>query len=208
MLDGAVRVDGAVLGPAHLGYLGQGRDDLRIEIDGPARVLLIGGEPFESPILMSWNFVARTRDEIDAAHASWNEDDGRFGRVDSRLARIPAPPPAWAPSTDEGRVMSTEVIHDEAAHRFEIHVDGERAGLVDYRDDGGAIRFVHTETDDRFQVRASPRRLVESALGTAREQGRAVLPECPYVRKVIAESTDRWIDLVPVDRRSAFGLPG
>lgn len=102
VLDGAVRVDSEVLATGHLGYLQPGRDELRIESDQPARVLLVGGEPFESPILMSWNFVARTREEIDAAHASWNDDDGRFGRVDSRLTRIPAPTPVWAASPARG----------------------------------------------------------------------------------------------------------
>lgn len=38
-----------------------------ISRDG-ARVLLIGGPPFPEKILMWWNFVARTQEEI--AHAS------------------------------------------------------------------------------------------------------------------------------------------
>ena len=47
--------------------------------------MLLGGEPFPEPVLMWWNFVARSRDEIDAAYASWRDQDDRFGRV-----RIPA----------------------------------------------------------------------------------------------------------------------
>ena len=40
-------------------------------------MILLGGEPFPEPIIMWWNFVARTRDEIDAAHASWTAQDDR-----------------------------------------------------------------------------------------------------------------------------------
>jgi redox-sensitive bicupin YhaK (pirin superfamily) len=91
VLDGAVRVDDEVLTPGHLGHLGIGRHDLRLEVHEPARLLLLGGTPFEAPIVMSWNFVGRTREEMDAARDAWNADDGRFGTVASPLARIPAP---------------------------------------------------------------------------------------------------------------------
>jgi hypothetical protein len=39
--------------------------------------------------------VARERGEITAAHESWEGDDGRFGRVDSRLERIVTAGPPW-----------------------------------------------------------------------------------------------------------------
>jgi quercetin 2,3-dioxygenase len=37
---------------------------------------------------MWWNFVARDREEIDAAYASWARQDDRFGRVRSTLPRV------------------------------------------------------------------------------------------------------------------------
>jgi redox-sensitive bicupin YhaK (pirin superfamily) len=64
---------------------------------GPARVLLLGGAPFPEPLIMWWNFVARTHEEIDAAVRDWQGRDERFGEVASRLPRIPAPAPLWAP---------------------------------------------------------------------------------------------------------------
>jgi hypothetical protein len=51
--------------------------------------------PFGETLLMWWNFVARTRDEIDEARAAWESGDPRFGRVASPLDRIPAPPILW-----------------------------------------------------------------------------------------------------------------
>lgn len=58
-------------------------------------MILLGGEPFEEPILMWWKFVARNRGEIDAAFASWAAQDDRFGRVRSSLPLIPARAPFW-----------------------------------------------------------------------------------------------------------------
>jgi hypothetical protein len=58
-------------------------------------VLLLGGIPFDETLVMWWNFVARTQDEISDAYESWLKHDERFGDVDSALARIEVGPPPW-----------------------------------------------------------------------------------------------------------------
>ncbi len=93
MLDGDVVVDGAPFAAGFLGYLGMGRDELALSTTAGARLMLLGGAPFGEQIHMSWNFVGRTQAEIEAAHESWSHDDGRFGRVESTLARTPGPIP-------------------------------------------------------------------------------------------------------------------
>jgi quercetin 2,3-dioxygenase len=93
---GAVTVEGRRVEPGHLAYLGIGRDELALTADGATRVLLVGGVPFEEPIVMWWNLVARDHDEVTAAWRSWQDDDGRFGTVVSPLPRIPVGPPPWA----------------------------------------------------------------------------------------------------------------
>jgi redox-sensitive bicupin YhaK (pirin superfamily) len=95
LAEGAVALGADVVTPGHLAYLGQGRSELVIEAERDTRLLLLGGVPFESPVFMWWNFVARNRDEVEAAAANWNADDGRFGSVRSELARIPAPAIPW-----------------------------------------------------------------------------------------------------------------
>ncbi len=100
VLDGAVGLgtDQRVV-PGELAYLGLGRDELAAATTDGARLLLLGGEPFESPILMWWNFVARTREEVDSARADWEgaaARAGRFGMTGSALPRIPAPPTPWS----------------------------------------------------------------------------------------------------------------
>ena len=96
VLEGQVVVDGQSVGPGHLGYLPVGRDELAVEAPESARAVLLGGSPFESEILMWWNFVARSREEIAEARASWQADDDRFGLTGSPLERIAAPGLPWA----------------------------------------------------------------------------------------------------------------
>jgi hypothetical protein len=97
VLDGAVDIEGAVVAPGHLAYLGTDRTELSLApVGGDARAILLGGVPFPDEILMWWNFVGRTTDEVDAAYEAWRTDDGRFGPVDSALARIEAPRPMWS----------------------------------------------------------------------------------------------------------------
>jgi quercetin 2,3-dioxygenase len=100
VVTGAVALPGGtIVEPGHLAYLGLGRQELALGAAGeePARALLLGGVPFEAPVSMWWNFVARTHDEIDAARRAWEaHDESRFGPVASGLDRIPAPPTPWA----------------------------------------------------------------------------------------------------------------
>lgn len=98
VLEGWLGVNGAVLEPGHLGYLATGNEEIEFDAVEPARVMLLGGIPFESEILMWWNFVARSRAEIDEGFESWRTDDGRFGTVTSALDRINTPAPFWRSS--------------------------------------------------------------------------------------------------------------
>jgi redox-sensitive bicupin YhaK (pirin superfamily) len=70
-IDGAVEVEGHVAEPGRWTYLCPGRDEIGLRIAEEARAVLLGGVPFAEPILMWWNYVARTREEISAAHRDW-----------------------------------------------------------------------------------------------------------------------------------------
>jgi quercetin 2,3-dioxygenase len=52
-----------------------GEDELRISSATGARLLLIGGEPFGETVLMWWNFVARTPEEIAEARTRWDKHE-------------------------------------------------------------------------------------------------------------------------------------
>lgn len=95
VLEGSLVVNGRALAPGHLGYLRPGRDELTLRAGPATRAILLGGVPLSEPLFMWWNFVARTRHEIDAAYDAWVHGDERFSTVTSDLARIGAPTPYW-----------------------------------------------------------------------------------------------------------------
>jgi redox-sensitive bicupin YhaK (pirin superfamily) len=85
-----VTVAGVEVPPGHLLYLGTGRTELRLT--GEGRAFLLGGEPFPDELVMWWNFVGRSHEEIATAREEWQAADARFGEVDGHDgARIPAP---------------------------------------------------------------------------------------------------------------------
>ena len=98
--SGVLTVAGHETKPAELAYVPVGRD--RIELAAPAepaRVLVLGGPPFGESIVMWWNFVGRSHEEIVAFREEWQGQidgdrlvDGRFGiPVDDASPPIPAP---------------------------------------------------------------------------------------------------------------------
>ncbi len=91
-VSGTVEVDGVALRPGPLLYLGTGRTRLPVRAGQPARLLLLGGEPFDEQIVMWWNFVGRDHDEIVTNRNEWMTGDA-FGTVHGYDGDpLPAPP--------------------------------------------------------------------------------------------------------------------
>ncbi|WP_019546705.1 pirin family protein [Streptomyces sulphureus] len=79
-MEGTSEVDGVRLAPGAMLYLGCGRHELPLRADAASSLLLLGGEPFEEKLVMWWNFVGRSGEEIVAAREGWMSDN-RFGNV-------------------------------------------------------------------------------------------------------------------------------
>ena len=69
----------------------------------------------------------------------------------------------------------------DARHRYEILVDGKRAGLTAYRDRGEQRVFFHTEVDDAYAGQGLASQLVQQALTDVRAAGKRIVPVCSYV---------------------------
>jgi hypothetical protein len=113
-MDAPVEVNGRLVEPGRLVYLGPGREELSVRAAELARVILLGGVPFEEPILMWWNYVARTREEITVAHADWTQRRARFKVPDSQLAPIDVPPPLWVPRRQSAELLAHGRPHDRS----------------------------------------------------------------------------------------------
>lgn len=91
-LDGTAQVNGHELNLDNMVVLQTGLTEIEVELKAGHRLLLIGGEPFESPILLWWNFVGRTQEELKKALDQWNSHDERFGVVSDYVGkRLEAP---------------------------------------------------------------------------------------------------------------------
>ena len=97
---GVVGFAGTAVNPSELGFVEVGRSRIRLENlgEGPARVVLLGGEPLGEQIVMWWNFIGRSHDEVTAWRAQWQAEviegadaAGRFGQVAYHGAALPAP---------------------------------------------------------------------------------------------------------------------
>ncbi len=94
---GPVEMGEITLAVGDLGYQGAGISSLRLRNvgDRPARVLLLGGTPFTEQLVMWWNFVGRSHDDIAGYRQLWEDADDRFGAVhgyQGSVPRLPAPP--------------------------------------------------------------------------------------------------------------------
>jgi quercetin 2,3-dioxygenase len=111
--QGAAEVDGVLLERNAMSYLGLGRGELTFRAvptgptgrtgppgspEEPAVLMLLGGEPFDEEIVMWWNFIGRSHEEIVEQREAWNGDGvdhepERFGVVrDFTGDRLLAPP--------------------------------------------------------------------------------------------------------------------
>lgn len=101
--------------------------------------------------------------------------------------------------------MSDDVTDNADRSRFEIAVDGRRAGFAAYRRHDDVLDFTHTEIDDEFEGRGLGSRLIRAALDQVRDRGEHILPHCPFVAAFV-EKHPEYVELVPEDSRAEFGL--
>lgn len=82
--------------------------------------------------------------------------------------------------------MSEPTVTDvPEQHRYEISVDGVRAGLAAYRDIGDQRDFHHTEIDKAFGGQGLATKLIAAALADTRSAGKRIVPTCSFVEAYV-----------------------
>lgn len=95
-MSGDVAVDEECFQVDEFAYFKPGRTHLRLSLAAGAKILLLGGRPFEQPVLMWWNFVGFSKAAIAEAQRQWESGDPRFASVGAGSApRLAAPPLPW-----------------------------------------------------------------------------------------------------------------
>ncbi|RUO27026.1 pirin family protein [Aliidiomarina minuta] len=93
VLQGELEIEGETFTENELAFLGLGREHIECKLKAGSRVLLVGGEPLESEIVIWWNFVGHSKEEVRQAVTDWQQGTSRFGKVEGYDG-----PPMEAPS--------------------------------------------------------------------------------------------------------------
>lgn len=88
-----------------------------------------------------------------------------------------------------------QVRDDPAAHRFELLVDGEMAGLASYHSRPGAVVVTHSEVDPKFRGQGLANELARRTLDRIRERDLHVVPLCPFFAHYVGEHPE-YADIV------------
>ena len=95
-------------------------------------------------------------------------------------------------------MSAVEFRKNEEKSRYEAVVDGQVAGLVTYEVKGDEVDLTHTVVEDAYEGQGVGSTLAKGALDDVREQGKGVIPTCPFIK--------RYIEKHPVYTALAAGL--
>jgi len=91
--------------------------------------------------------------------------------------------------------VETEVRNNREQSRYELVVDAEVVGVADYRREGDALVFPHTQVKSSVRGRGMGARLVQAALDDVRAEGHRVVPRCWFVAEFI-DANPEYQDLL------------
>jgi len=98
-----------------------------------------------------------------------------------------------------------QVSNNSGLQRYEIHVGGALAGFAQYRLEGDAVVFFHTEIGAAFEGQGLASKLARFALDEVRGQGKHVVPECEFFAGYIRKKAE-YQDLVRPENRAKFKI--
>jgi predicted GNAT family acetyltransferase len=79
----------------------------------------------------------------------------------------------------------TSVTDNESASRFELHLNGDVAGWIDYRRSGDVVALTHAEVLPELRNRGLGEEMVRDALADLRQRGLRAQAVCPFVRSYV-----------------------
>ena len=92
LVGGDLAINREELPLGHLFYIASGSETAQLSTTRGAKLVLLGGIPFQEEIVMWWNFIGRTHEEIVQMRTDWNGRSNRFAAFEDQIhGRIPAP---------------------------------------------------------------------------------------------------------------------
>ncbi len=216
LLDqGSVEVAGTALAVADLAFQAAGGDCLEVVNRGqsPARVLLLGGPPFPEQLVMWWNFVGRSHEDIAAYRQMWQDHDDRFGAVRGYQGAVVTPACPAAAKRDVASAAQSRGIEESwpptrpahpppsprspTASASPLTARRSASPSTPIATANGSSPTPRSTTRSRAAVSATI--LIGEALQATRDAGLRIVPVCPMVAAFVKKH-DEYTDVVdPVD---------
>ncbi|MFZ4861497.1 GNAT family N-acetyltransferase [Sphingobacterium sp. Mn56C] len=90
-----------------------------------------------------------------------------------------------------------ELVKNNETKRFELTYEGATA-FIDFKETASRIALIHTEAPSALAGTGAAAALVEKTLNFIQEDGRKLLPYCPYVFAFIKRNPE-WKRIVDPD---------
>lgn len=101
--------------------------------------------------------------------------------------------------------LRTAVRDNMKLSRFELYVDGDNVGHLQYETRQGQIWLLHTTIEQRFKRSRLDTYFIGNVLENLHRRRLAVMPFCPAVRGYLTGHPE-WTALIPAEERSRFRL--
>ncbi len=96
------------------------------------------------------------------------------------------------------------VVTDQPGRqRYEMAVDGQLAGFVQYRRHANVIDLIHTEIEPAFEGRGLGEQLARATLDDVARRGLQIIPTCPFITGYLRRHP-AYVDLVVPDHQAEF----
>ncbi|MFF2493954.1 GNAT family N-acetyltransferase [Agromyces sp. NPDC058064] len=89
-----------------------------------------------------------------------------------------------------GDTGTVEITRLDERHRYQLVVDGARAGFAQYRLEPGRVVFTHTVIKPEYEGRGLGSRLAKFVLDDAVARGERIVPECPFIAAYLRRHDD------------------
>ncbi len=97
-----------------------------------------------------------------------------------------------------------QLVNDAGAQRYRLLLGAQELGFAEYDPVGEhSILIKHTEVKPEFEGKGYGSELVRRMLDDVRQQGKTVIPICPYAMNFIRRHRE-FLDVVQPDMRAAI----
>lgn len=96
--------------------------------------------------------------------------------------------------------VNSKVVRNDDRSRYEIFFDGEIAGFAEYEERDNETVFTYTEVDQAFSGKGLGSSLAAGAVGDAAGRGRAIRPECQFIRSYLDKHSEYDSQVVGTDQ--------